>query len=108
MALIGWIDTETDLSDWPDTSGMDADALERYLQAAYEQCVAYAPALAEGAPVPGRYVLAQLMQARALYRSVISGGGDTIGQDGFTVTVYPMDRTVKNLLRPRTGRPVVL
>lgn len=107
MAVIGWVDTETDLTDWADAPADDA-ALARLLQAAFEQCAAYAPALAEGAEVPGRYVLAQLMQARALYRSVLAGSGEQIGPDGMTITVYPMDRTVKALLRPRTGRPVIL
>jgi len=108
MALIGWVETETDLAEWRDALGLDPDDLARYLQAAYEQCAAYAPALAEGAEIPARYTLAQVMQARALYRSVLAGSGDQIGPDGMAVTVYPMDRVVKGLLRPRTGRPVVL
>lgn len=53
------------------------------------------------APVPDRLVLAQVMQARALYRSALAGSGDGIGADGLSVTVFPMDWTVKNLLRPR-------
>jgi hypothetical protein len=41
------------------------------------------------------------MQARAVYNSVKAGSGDQVGPDGLTVTVYPMDWNVKNLLRPR-------
>lgn len=47
------------------------------------------------------------MQARALYRAGVAGSGENIGEDGFTVTVHPMDWTVKALLRPPSGIPVV-
>jgi len=72
------------------------------LAAARTQCEAFAPALEEGEDVPENYRLAQALQARALYRSGIAGSGDQIGPDGLTVTVFPMDWTVKRLLRPET------
>lgn len=105
MALIGWVDPETDLGEWVDAP-TDPDVLARYLTAAYEQCLEFLPHDAQGQPVvpsptPDRLPLAQVMQARALYRSALAGGGDQIGGDGLTVTVFPMDWTVKNLLRPR-------
>lgn len=121
MALIGWVETGTDLAEWYDAPE-DVLDLERYLMAAYEQCRDYAPAptewltdvftdtftdvFGETMPVvPVRYKLAQVMQARALYRSLLAGSGDAIGVDGLSVTVWPMDWTVKNLLRPkRIGR----
>lgn len=111
MALVGWIDTD-DLSvmdEWRDAPS-DPVVLGRYLGAAYEQCLDFLPHNADGQPVvqvpaPERYKLAQILQARALYNSVISGPGDRFGADGMTVTVFPMDWTVKNLLRPkRVGR----
>jgi hypothetical protein len=92
------------LGQWPDAAQMSTAELTDYLQAAYEQCVAYLPDTANLAavPVPSRWRLAQLSQARALFRSGVAGSGDQIGQDGLTITVYPMDWTVRNLLRPRT------
>lgn len=95
---------------WPDYPA-DEDALQAVLEAAYGQCEAFAPVAEDGYSVPGstdaaRFMQAQIMQARALYRSATSGGGDQVGAEGFTVTVFPMDWTVKALLRP-ARRPVV-
>lgn len=114
MAIVGWVETTTDLVDWMDAPTDDV-VLARYLSAAHEQCLAFlphardeltgvlAPVVPE--PVPGRFVLAQVMQARALYRSALAGSDNEIGPDGIAVTVFPMDWTVKNLLRPkRVGR----
>jgi len=122
MALIGWVETTTDLEDWADAP-LDADALARYLGAAYEQCLDFLPYITVSVTdpvtgevtetfepvipttIPERFVLAQVFQARALYRSALAGSGDAIGADGLSVTVFPMDWTVKNLLRPkRVGR----
>jgi len=108
MAVVGWVDTETDIEGWADAPADDAE-LARLLRASYEQCVQFLPHVG-GVPqvpedVPARLVQAQIMQARALYRSTLAGAGDQIGADGMAVTVFPMDWTVKNLLRPkRVGR----
>ncbi|WP_448072334.1 hypothetical protein [Georgenia yuyongxinii] len=92
---------------WPNVDVLDEDDLSRLLTSSRIQCEAYAPTLADAAAVPENYRLAQAMQARALYRSAIAGSNDGIGADGMTVTVFPMDWTVKNLLRPKKGRPVI-
>lgn len=102
-----WIDPEADsLIDemWPDASTLDDGTVQTVLEAAQEQCASYAPPLSEGQQVPSSYKVALLMQARATWRSMIAGSGDTIGPDGYVVTVYPMDRTVKALLRPQRPR----
>jgi len=94
---------------WPDAPEDDGE-LAAVLEAACSQCEAFAPVLGD-ADLPdisqhARFVRAQIMQARALYRSGTVGGGDTFGAEGMSVTVFPMDWTVKALLRPPT-RPVV-
>lgn len=103
-----WIDPEGDavvLDElWPDHASLSAPTLALVLESAQDQCTDYAPKLAADAEVPARYKAALLMQARAVYRSLLAGSGDTIGPDGLTVTVYPMDRTVKALLRPPRPR----
>lgn len=101
MPIIGWVDTEDVIDEWADAP--DGELLASYLDAAYEQCVEYLPPETDLDPetVPARWPKAQLMQARALYRAVAAGSGDQIGADGMTVTVFPMDWTVRNLLRPR-------
>ena len=50
------------------------------------------------------YRTAQLLQARARQRSTVAGGENQVGSD-FPVTVFPMDWSVKSLLRPRPGIP---
>lgn len=103
MPVVGWVDTDEDLLKWPD-GARDTEGIAPYLQAAHEQCLAFLPPVDVEPlpdPIPGRFVLAQLLQARALYRSAIAGSNDQIGPDGMSVTVFPMDWTVKNLLRPR-------
>lgn len=79
--------------------------LEFVLAVARKQCEEFAPALAEDAPVPDNYVAAQVLQTRALVRAGVTGSGDQAGGYGETVVVYPLDWTVKALLRPRRGRP---
>lgn len=104
----GWVSLEDAREQWADSDRMDDDELTGYLQAAYEQCVAYAPELADGqTAIPARLAKAQLMQARAIWRSITSGDDNALGPDGMTVTVFPMDWTVKALLRPKRGVPNV-
>lgn len=110
MALVGWVETTNLDNEWADAP-VDEAVLSRYLRAAHGQCLDYLPHRRDDVtgelvpvvpdPVPDTFVLAQIMQARALWNSVTAGSGDQIGADGQAVTVFPMDWTVKNLLRPR-------
>lgn len=104
MAAPWIIPTDTLVADlWPDAP--DGATLTAVLDSAQEQCAAFAPAPvldAGGLPIiPNRWKIALIMQARAIWRGLLAGSNDQIGPDGITVTVYPMDRTVKALLRPR-------
>lgn len=113
--LIGWVDTEDPSipEEWRDMPE-DPDVRERYLRAAYEQCLDFLPhkrdVLGDLVPdvpvvIPERLRLAQMLQARALFNSVTSGPDDSVDSGGVAVTVFPMDWSVKNLLRPkRVGR----
>lgn len=106
----GWASLEGAREQWADAAGMSDAELEGYLGTAYEQCLEYGPrpALAAGSTtVPARWVQAQIMQARAVWRSSVAGDDNGLGAGDLTVTTFPMDWTVKNLLRPRRGRPVV-
>lgn len=113
MTRIGWVNPEDEAltTDWPDAP-TDPDVLASYLNVAYHQCVEYLPhRRCDGELVPvmpeqgsarqASCRLAQVMQARAIYNSVVAGAGDQVGPDGTTVTVFPMDWTVRNMLRPR-------
>ncbi|MFD6094533.1 hypothetical protein ACFWGN_20670 [Oerskovia sp. NPDC060338] len=104
-----WIEADDPRIDqlWADAPADEATLL-LFLESAQGQCSEFAPALPSGSTeVPANYVLALILQARALQRSTVAGSGDSLGGDGFTVTVFPMDWTVKNLLRPSHGVPVL-
>ena len=101
----GWI-TLTEVRDQWSDAPLDNVELAALLDVAHDQCVAFAP-VPKTALVPERYRRALVMQARALYRATLVGSGDSIGLDGISVTVFPMDWTVKNLLRPKRGVPNV-
>lgn len=96
----GWLSLEQARAQWADAP-LDDVFLFQLLDTAKEQCVAYAPALLVGAPVPARYIQAQLTQARALYQSTIANQADNVGIEGFTVRVFPLDFTIRAMLRPK-------
>ncbi|PRY70201.1 hypothetical protein B0I08_101329 [Glaciihabitans tibetensis] len=107
QAADGWHTLDSARSQWIDAPDPD-DVLFILLESAKTQCLAFAPNLEAAAQwVPAHYKQAQLMQARALWQSTKANASDSINAEGFTVTVFPMDRTVKNLLRPKRGVPSV-
>ncbi|MGB3375925.1 MAG: hypothetical protein WBA87_12415 [Microbacterium sp.] len=63
---------------------------------------------AEGDAVPARYVYAQLQQARNLWNSGRTTGEGDVGPDGFVFRPYPLDKTIKQIIRPVDGKPHVL
>lgn len=96
----GWLTLEMARAQWADAP-MDDIFLWQILESSKNACISYAPALAVGAQVPLHYVQAQLMQARAIYQSVIANQQDNVGVDGFAVRVFPLDFTIRALLRPK-------
>lgn len=113
MTVIGWVDSGDIAERYPWAQQVLPEDLEDALAASYEQCLAFVNGRdpldardADGQPVgvPKRYELAQVKQARALIRADYAGdGGTQLGPDDMPVTVFPMDWTVKALLRPRKG-----
>lgn len=96
----GWLTLEQARGQWADAP-LDDVFLFQLLDTAKEQCIDYAPALTAGQPVPARYVQAQLTQARALYQSTIANQADNVGIEGFAVRVFPLDFTIRAMLRPK-------
>ncbi|MDD7687541.1 MAG: hypothetical protein PT944_06480 [Actinomycetaceae bacterium] len=86
---------------WPGSLDLEPQALTIYLTAAASQCEAYAPLLPEGTGIPSAWLLAQILQARALSRAGIIGTDGDILAGTETITVFPMDWTVKRLLNPQ-------
>lgn len=107
--LIGWVDVDSPLITkfWPDATTLNAGTVQHELQAAYEQLVNYAPALAADEEPPARYVQAQIMHACDLF-SAARADTDVVGitETGAAIRVRPLDSTVAQLLRPRRGTPV--
>jgi hypothetical protein len=96
----GWLTLEQTRSKWSDAP-LDDVFLREILDTAKAQCVAYAPTLALGAQVPVTYVQAQLLQSRAIFQSVIANQQDSVGVEGFQVRVFPLDFTIRAMLRPK-------
>lgn len=103
----GWHSLPSARDEWRDARNLDDRRLWVLLDIARTQVTDYAPQLAEGQPPPLAYREAQLMQARNLWNAsrVDPSGGE--GTDTFAVTPFPLDWTIKQLLRPKRARPVV-
>ena len=86
---------------WPSAGSLTREAFAQYLAAAQAQCIEYLGGrYTAGVAVSQGWQLAQVLQARALMRSADSDADNGLGPDGLTVTVFPMDWTVKRLLVP--------
>lgn len=95
-------------SGWVDAADMSDIELWTLLETARGDVLEFAPVLAEGEPVPLRYRAAQLMQARNRHNAGLANpSSGEIGGEGFTLTVFPLDWQVKQLLRPSRGIPAV-
>lgn len=99
---------------WPDAPVQNLELLGMLLDVAREQVVAFGPAPAPvppGEEVPGpppRFVLAQLMQVRNLWNAGRVTGDGEVGPEGFTFRPYPLDNTIKAVIRPIDWKPHVL
>lgn len=101
-------ETERLLGAWSDAPIENTELCGLILETAQEQVIAYAPALAEDAVVPSRWVYAQLQQAQNLWNAGrVSSGGD-VGTEGYTYTPRPLDKTIRGIIRPVDGKPHVL
>lgn len=103
----GWLSLEEARLEWPGMPERDALAF-RILAAAKVACIRYLELdpLVAYTPGPGQ-IQAQLLQARAVWNATKAGPDDSIGADGMTVTVFPLDWTVKQLLRPKRGKTII-
>lgn len=104
---------------WADAGHLTDTTLQLLLNSAHRDCFRYLDPidgldpLRPGAdPAPdddtvASLKLAEIYQARARYQAVKAAGENQVGQDGLTVTVFPLDWQVQRLLRPKDGRPSV-
>ena len=73
-----------------------------------DQTFIWEPRSAAGTGVPTRHVYAQLQQARNLWNAGRAGGDGDLGPEGFTFTPRPLDKTIRDIIRPRNVGPHVL
>lgn len=94
---------------WPDADTLSDELLQQLLDVATERCEAYLPeTLLDPYPVviPLPWSTACILDARDVW-TASRRDGDVIGFDTYAVRVRPLSDTVKGLLRPRRGRPLV-
>jgi hypothetical protein len=103
QAIDGWHTLDTARDEWRDAEAIADAALWNLLESARVQCASFAPPITGFPPVT--YLQAQIMQARALARSMTAQERDQLGEGEFSVTVYPLDHTIRALLRPKRGTP---
>jgi len=103
--MTGWLTLQWVRDRWRDAPDSD-EALFSVLEVARSQVEAWAPAY-EGYP-PINYREAQLMQARNIWNaSKTDPSNFGIGDDGMVIRPFPMDWTVKNIIRPKVPKWVV-
>lgn len=102
---MAWATREEARRFWKDAEPLDDATLDVLLDVATQQCQSFAPLAAD--PVPSRYMLATVYQARELYAASQRGEGDVIGFGDYAIRARPLTSTVKALLRPQRGVPVV-
>lgn len=96
------------LAAWGDAPIENLELTGLILETAQEQVVSYAPALADDAPIPNRWVYAQLKQAENLWNAGRVSGNGEVGVEQFTFTPRPLDKTIRGIIRPIDGKPHVL
>ena len=105
-ATDGWLTLAAARDSWRDAPDDDV-VLWRLLAMAREQVEAYAPAIQWSTPPPN-YVTAQHTQARNIWNAVKTDPANQgIGDEAFTIRPFPMDWTVKQMIRPARAVPVV-
>jgi hypothetical protein len=108
-----WMDLEEVRDRWRDAPAND-EYLQEVLDVAQGQVLDYGPQVtadliaADPTAVPKNYRLAALTQARNVWNAVKSDPSTQgIGDEGFIIRPFPMDWTVKNMVRPLRAKPVV-
>lgn len=106
MPVIGFLDTEKDLGEWPDGPADEA-TLKMLCHVAYDKAAAWAPKpLPAGTPAdpfPYSYTFAQIMLVKHLWARKQAGDGEGFGPDGFMIQTYPLVREAFDAIRPKRG-----
>lgn len=93
---------------WPDAPIDNVESLLMLLNTARDQVTAYAPEMLDPSQPEERYVYAQLRQAENLWNAGRVSGSGEIGVDQYTFTPRPLDKTIRQIIRPTGGFSVPL
>jgi hypothetical protein len=88
---------------WKDAPLTNAEVLGMLLEIAREQVLEYAPEQPAGAPVPTRFVWAQLQHAKHLWNAGRVSGAGEAGTGEFSYAPRPLDKDIQAIIRPRKG-----
>ncbi|PPI00620.1 hypothetical protein C5C56_06160 [Rathayibacter sp. AY1D1] len=98
----GWHTLGSARREWSSGGPSDDVLLWTLLHAARAQCEEYAPTLGYGEMPPATWRTAQLMQARAIFNAAKQDPSfDPTGDLVFTSRPNPLDKFVRNILRPQ-------
>lgn len=91
---------------WPGAPIENEETLGFILDTAREQVEAWAPAPdpdADPTDIPSHLVYAQLLQAQRLWAAGTADENGDIGTEGYSFVPRPLDKTIKNIIRPQRG-----
>jgi hypothetical protein len=111
--MAGWMTPDEVRTRWRDAPADDA-YLQEVMDVAQAQVLDYGPQVtadliaADANAVPTNYRLAAFTQTKNIWNAVKSDpSSQGIGDEGFIIRPFPMDWTVKNMVRPLRAKPVV-
>jgi hypothetical protein len=102
-----WHTLDTLREEWVDAEHIGDATLWELLSVARGDVLEFAPALADGDPIPDRFRVAQRMHTRNLWNAARVAPDGATGEGDFVFRPHPLDWHVKALLRPRRGIPTV-
>ncbi|WP_223693824.1 hypothetical protein [Leifsonia poae] len=109
----GWLTLYQARKQWADAKDLDDVLLWGLLDSAKRACTIFAPAIPvddDGdviLPLPAGYTQAQLQQARNTWNATKTDPSNAGDDALFVIRPYPLDNSIKQLLRPRRGIPAV-
>jgi len=101
-----WQTLDSARAAWLDAPDDDF-ALFALLQNARTAILKYGTTLTDPAEVRAGRRQAQLMQARAVWNATKSNDQGEVGPEGYAIRVYPLDKNIRQLLRPNSALPVM-
>ncbi|MFC8038624.1 hypothetical protein ACFUOZ_04655 [Paenarthrobacter sp. NPDC057355] len=88
---------------WQDAPDVTDTEYSAYMEASNALCVAYAPALSEGAEIPTNYRMAEVYWAMHLWAGTRADANGSMGAPDYSIPVARYDLKAQDLLRPKSS-----